>query len=682
MKLFHASRHVFVATGLAAALVSSVALAQEPPNTAAPQASATQATREKEARDTWRKQILVVPKPKSGCFTSSYPEKSWREIACKPSTPHKLYLPKRGGKSQIDTVGGGGPTDFSATVTGHITLAEGMFDSVTGVTSTGAYTLQMNTAPFTTSTCSGSPDPANCSGWEQFVYPSGGGAFIQYWLLKYGPAGTQCPTPRHASCAANSSYSDGWCPFQFDPTGPVYCVVNGVNEAPAPATAMTGLGNLTLSGGAGSGGSSDSIAMTVSGTPYSATGGNYFPDLGSQWNEAEFNVFGDGGGSQAVFNSGANMVVRTEVLSGTTAGPGCDLQSWTGETNNLSLVNSLPPSPAPLPAPALVFSQSNPAAAGAAATCADAASIGDTHLTTIGGLFYDFQAAGDFTVAEVAPKFEVQARQVSGAPVWPDAAVNRAIAARFGNTRVAICSAPSGTDQRARIFVDGTSTDVEDGKTLLFNEGGGIRRRGNVYYLVGEDGNSVRATLNSYGGTNWIDVKVGLGRWPSEVKGLIANANGNVNQVATRDNFVLTNPFKFDEFYHRYADSWRVGERGSLLSVCNGDKPIESGIPRQTFYARDLEPRIREKALAVCNAAGVKPGPMLDACTLDVAVIGQDAAAQVFVDAKTPAAVGTITGGEPGKGQGGNPFKRWWWLLLILAILLLWVLMRRSKATP
>ena len=29
---------------------------------------------------------------------------------------------------------------------------------------------------------------------------------------------------------------------------------------------------------------------------YTAAGDNYFPDLGSEWQLAEFNVFGDGGG--------------------------------------------------------------------------------------------------------------------------------------------------------------------------------------------------------------------------------------------------------------------------------------------------------------------------------------------------------------------------------------------------
>ena len=181
----------------------------------------------------------------------------------------------------------------------------------------------------------------------------------------------------------------------------------------------------------------------------------------------------------------------------------------------------------------------------------------------------------------------------------------------------------------------------------------------------------MRATVNSA----WIDVAVGLGRWPSSVHGLIANPNGNVNQIETRDGVVLTNPFSFDDLYHRFADSWRVSGDASMLSACNAEEVIEVGIPKRPFYAKDLEPGIREKAQGVCTAAGVKPGPLLEACTLDVAVIGQDAAAKVFVDAIPPANVGTVAGG----GRGGI-LEKWWWLLLVLlaVIVIVWFLMRKK----
>src|SRR5262249_35007238 len=149
------------------------------------------------------------------------------------------------------------------------------------------------------------------------------------------------------------------------------------------------------------------------------------------------------------------------------------------------------------------------------------------------------------------------------------------------------------------------------------------------------------------------------------------------NQIATRDSFVLTNPFNFDELYRRFADSWRVGEKESLLSVCNA-RAVERGIPKRPFYAKDLEPNIREKALGVCNAAGVKPGPLLDACTLDVAVIGQDAAARVVVGATAPTAVGTVVA----TSSNSLPKLLLWLLLLLAIIFIVSLLVRRAKTTP
>jgi hypothetical protein len=659
---------------IAAPKTTKASGAATPPGAAASaNASQQDAKKEptKEERKSWRKQLLTTPRPKAGCFTATYPQTTWREEPCRPPKPHKLFLPKLGGMSQIQTVGGSGP-DFSATVTGHITQSEGSFDSVTGVTSTDAYSLQLNTDFFSTSTCSSSPSPASCSGWEQFVYESSGDAFMQYWLINFGPTGTLCPTPRSTHCDGSHVFTDGWCPI--DLYGAVYCVVNGANEPSVSAQSMSTLDQIQLAGSAASGAANDSMTVTVGGTAHSATGDNYFPDMGTQWQEAEFNVFGDGGGSATTFNSGATLQVRTEVVSGTNLGPGCDLRTFTAESSNLTLVNSAPTGVTSSSAPALVFAQSNPAPSGSVATCADAVSIGDTHLHTFNGLFYDFQAAGDFTLAKVDPRFEVQTRQVSGAPTWPDATVNKAVAARFDKTKVAICPAPPRADRAVVVFVDGKLTEVEDGNTLSWPDGGGILRRGNAYVLFGKDGDSVSATVNSYSGTTWIDVSVGLGRWPSAVKGLIANANGNVNQLATRDSFVLKTPFNFEDLYHRYADSWRVGDKDSLLSVCDAGRAIERGIPARTFYAKDLDRDLKAKALAVCSTAGVKAGPLLDACALDVAVIGRDAAAKVFVGAKVPTAVGTIVG-----APSGGHSRLWLWILLLLLIVIVaWWFFRRK----
>jgi hypothetical protein len=122
----------------------------------------------------------------------------------------------------------------------------------------------------------------------------------------------------------------------------------------------------TPAGGTFSDPVSDSIAMSVNGTMTVAPGDNYFDDLWPQWTEAEFNVFGNGNGSQARFNADSTIVVRTSVTGSV---PTAILDGTTAETNNLTLaippcqVNSIGGAP-----PAIFFTESN--AAGAASACA------------------------------------------------------------------------------------------------------------------------------------------------------------------------------------------------------------------------------------------------------------------------------------------------------------------------
>ena len=310
----------------------------------------------------------------------------------------------------------------------------------------------------------------------------------------------------------------------------------------------------------------------------------------------------------------------------------------------------------------------------------NANSAGDTHMTTFNGLFYDFQAYGDFVEAEVDPDLVVQTRKVSSAPTWPNASVNRAVATRMGNTKVAICLAPPGMEVEALLNIDGEPTNLGDGKSLSLSDGVDISRRGNIYVIADLGGDSVTAEVHS----SWINVAVGLGGPPEKVHGLLANANENVNRIAARDGTVLTMPFSFEDLYHRYADSWRVPANESLLSVCGGrGTTVEQGIPERAFYAKDLDPEVYKRTRAVCTAAGVKAEPLLDACTLDVAVLGSDEAAKVFVGAPAPVAVGIVTGPSTSGGGKAGPGLKLWLLLLVIflvAALMLWILIRRRKS--
>ncbi|MEO8901394.1 MAG: VCBS repeat-containing protein [Polyangiaceae bacterium] len=228
-----------------------------------------------------------------------------------------------------------------------ISWAEGSFPSVTGVTSVtdgtaDNFSLQLNSNFFSgAAPCSGAQTPANCQGWEQFVYAPGV-AFIQYWMIDYV---NTCPS--------------GWNTFGSD------CWKNSSNSVAVPAQPATNLANITLTGTAGS---TDGITMsTGDGTVYTASQASVL-NLNQGWTVAEFNIIGNAGGSEAIFNAGSTVVVQTltSSVTPTTAAPTCESAGFTGETNNLSLVAG---SCCPIggESPGIRFSESNVSGATAGA---------------------------------------------------------------------------------------------------------------------------------------------------------------------------------------------------------------------------------------------------------------------------------------------------------------------------
>ncbi len=621
---------------LAAGLLAPVGIAAATKSTTRATAGHTApllSAQEYRRQQDWRTAIGLAKQPRKGCFIAAFPSREWREVPCVP-TPDYPMPPRAGIVPQV--VGNGNDIAVQAP-TGHISSAVGSFDTLTNVASesgqigaTGAnianaYTLQINTDFFTTSACTGSTG-ANCRGWEQFVFENNNvshRAFIQYWLIKYN---NTCPA--------------GWT--QFPNGSDIYCVIlsNSTGAVSTAAVPVTNLGQVTLTGTANSG--SDSIVMTIGSTAYARNGDNAVR-ASEGWTIAEFNILGDGGsavgvGSQAGFNAGAALVTRTRIAYGGTAAPNCVAQGFTAETNNLSFGPTAPVGSTP--GPALIFAES--IAGGSPSNCAASTAVGDTHLTTLGGLLYDFQASGDFTLLETASDFTVQNRQVSGAPNWPDASVSSGVAARLGKTEVAICLKPD------TVFVDSKAATLE--KPLVLDDGTQVTRTGNVVLVRGANGDWLRVANN----TDYLDVKVGLGQWPMKTRGLLANVRGNRNLIAARDGTILTNPFPFEQLYHRYADSWRVDPASSMLKVC-GDR-VRPGIPGKPFGPRNLPPEVGKRVAAICTRAGVRPGPLMDACMIDVAVIGRAGAARVYAQTPVPPSVAEI--GYRPRAEGRQPKPR------------------------
>jgi hypothetical protein len=593
----------------------------------------------------WHESLSQAPLPKKGCYEASYPDTQWREVLCKP-VPLKPYLPTRG--SRPDTVGDANDVSAQAP-TGHISSATGSFDSanvtseatvssvnncsvpsVPGNANTFSLQLNANTSATTPPAAACNGGSAKCVAWQQFVYTSNGsslGSFVmQYWLINYGTETNQtCP-------AAGPSPAGGWTFYDnvntctSPPKHQYDCYGNGPSTAqPNAISSISELGQMSLiataSGGAAG---QDTLKLFLSGIQAAGiSNDDNIVNLEQFWTATEFNVFGDCCGDQANFNSGATIVPRTKVIYGGTASPVCWATGFTGETNNLSF-GPTPPAVSP-PGPAVFFTESS--AGGATSICAAATTVGDTHLTTFDGLKYDFQATGEFLLAQ-SGDLTVQTRQAPAVtnPAWiKNATINKAVGTRMGETRVAICLDP------ARLEVDGKPHELEDGKSLSLPEGARVSRTGNVYAIISPSGDSVSATLNNDNINTWIDVSVGLSRGPgTNARGLLGSQS---DALVERNGTILRN-VSFTELYHRYADSWRVAEKETLL--CSEPKAV-NGIPERSFYASDLDQDAFQHARSTCTAAGIKNETLLEDCILDTAVLGGgETAAKVFVRARAP----------------------------------------------
>ncbi len=266
----------------------------------------------------WRAAISRAALPGEGCFTAEYPDTAWTQVAC-TAPPDRAFEPAQG-----QAVGFG--EDYAATVGNSISSATGSFPAISGLTSeksagvSNQYSLQLNVPYFSSpAACQSSPYPPGCSAWQQFVFSQGGGkngassAFMVYWLINYGP---YCPS--------------GWSQAALN------CWIDSSAVA-VPQQKLSALGDLQLSGAAISGGN-DTVTLTTSKKAYAVGASDSALALAGSWRGTEFNVVGDGAGTQANFNEGTNITVNIQLTNGSKTAPVCRTNTiFTYETNNLDL---------------------------------------------------------------------------------------------------------------------------------------------------------------------------------------------------------------------------------------------------------------------------------------------------------------------------------------------------------
>jgi hypothetical protein len=326
-------------------------------------------------RDDWRRSLTKTPVPKDGCFRAKRPSTTWEEVPCVtdnrflpvefPRPPGSTTAPRQAGGSAgpvgaREQVGAISIDDYAPILhSGSFSWAEGSFfgasnlkDETDSKQGPNWFSLQLNSdANLPAKLCSQAASPSECSGWAQFVYSSNtlGGQyaglasiFIQYWMINFGKT---CPNP----CAEPG---DLGCWNTETITNPqtgasqIDCMQNGANTQSLAPSVITDLPDFSLTGIAGS---SDTLVFSTGdevlavSQPETALG----ITLSGSWQLAEFNVFGNGNGSEANINTAAgdppaNINVQILVDNAgnvTTAelGPSIAEESTTGESSNMNL---------------------------------------------------------------------------------------------------------------------------------------------------------------------------------------------------------------------------------------------------------------------------------------------------------------------------------------------------------
>ena len=289
---------------------------------------------EQSAKDSWRHDIAQIATPAEGCFHATYPSVVWEQVACKQLTPRAHPVPRHIVFGQEQTAGNG--NDYTLNTTSAISKAVGSFPTYSGVTSeksvgvaaygdggilgANEYSLQMNTSFNNTSAACKSH--SGCTVWQQFIYATDyetegeGAVFMQDWLIGWGSSS---------------------CPSGFGSDGEGDCYENSAATELSDISPKS-LGSVTVTGTATTGGN-DTTVVTYDGDAYSTSQKDSVLDIASVWNQVEYNVVGDAGGSEAKFNtSGVSIKVNIAATDGSTSAPTCEADSGTtGESNNLTL---------------------------------------------------------------------------------------------------------------------------------------------------------------------------------------------------------------------------------------------------------------------------------------------------------------------------------------------------------
>lgn len=293
--------------------------------------------------------------------------------------------------------------------------------------------------------------------------------------------------------------------------------------------------------------------------------------------------------------------------------------------------------------------------------------LGDTHIVTVDGVRYDFQAVGEFvTLRDDSGTFEIQTRQSAVATNGPGSdpysglvtcvSVNTAVAAKVGSQRVTYQPNSNGKPDPSgmELRIDGELTEIgENGHNL--KSGGRIIRSAAGAGAIEIDfpnGTTLVVTPAWWASYSlwYLNVSIKNTAATQGISGVIPPNNDQLRSTSQSRNWLPSLPDgssvgprpqelheRYVTLYEVFADAWRVTDETSLFDYASGtstatytdknwpmENPQSCVVPGQTPMA----PIGRE--LAEKLAASINDPVLRDFAIFDIMVTGEESFAKTY----------------------------------------------------
>ncbi len=268
--------------------------------------------------------------------------------------------------------------------------------------------------------------------------------------------------------------------------------------------------------------------------------------------------------------------------------------------------------------------------------------IGDPHVVSFDGLFFDFQDTGEFTLARNTDgnSFNVQARMREwdlGDAVGDKFSVNTAIATELNGVKVGFyikgslpydlvaAAADSDTlnDEAPVLYIGDKGYFIPD-QGIILVEDGFVYRNGDTYTVINATGDMIQVTVHE----DYIDLKTSApASRQGNVEGLLGNFDGDTSNDFTLDNGTnLGSSISSNTLYNVFGDDWRITQGESLFLYGAGETTSSFDNPDFDNVQRtlaDFDSALVSAAQSAAIAEGFDPNSaVFDAAVLDFLVMG------------------------------------------------------------